>query len=265
VLGMSYVRFAQSAWLAQDAEHAPIVIAIALFLFWRTRGAFLESLPPNRIWPAIAMLAFGVALYLLGARTKIIPFEAFAHLPIIAGALWLVGGPQLLMRMWFPILFLAISIPLPAFVIAQATANLKALVSAAAADLLYFFGYPTARDGVIITIGQYQLLVAEACAGMNSIISLSAVGLLYLHLVPPRNAWRLGIAILSIVPIAIGANIVRIVLLSLITYHLGDQAGQGFLHEFAGFVMFAFALAAFLAISALLSIGGGKGDGAKIA
>jgi len=67
-----------------------------------------------------------------------------------------------------------------------------------------------------------------------------------------RSVWRLGVLLAIIVPIAIAANIVRIVLLSLITYHLGDEAGQGFLHEFAGIAMFGFALATFLLASFLL-------------
>jgi len=252
VLLVTYVRFWNTAWATGDSEHAPVLVAIALFLFWRERGALREAVPPASALAPVSLLVLGALLYLLGARTKIAPLEAIAHIPLVAGAIWMVGGPRLVVRFWFPIFFLAISIPLPAFVVGQATASLKTFVSQQAADLLYTLGYPVARDGVIITVGPYQLLVAEACAGMNSIISLSAVGLLYLYLVPPRSVWRLGVLLAIIVPIAIAANIVRIVLLSLITYHLGDEAGQGFLHEFAGIAMFGFALATFLLASFLL-------------
>jgi len=135
----------------------------------------------------------------------------------------------------------------------MATKDLKELVANVAESAIYVLGYPIARDGVVITIGQYQLLVAEACSGMNSIISLSAIGLVYLYLVPPKRVWQYLATVLCIVPIAVAANIVRIMLLILITYHLGDAAGQGFLHEFAGLAMFAFALSAFIAISIIFS------------
>jgi hypothetical protein len=42
-------------------------------------------------------------------------------------------------------------------------------------------GYPIARDGVILSIGQYQLLVADACA-IELLFTLEAMGLLYLNI-----------------------------------------------------------------------------------
>jgi exosortase/archaeosortase family protein len=45
-----------------------------------------------------------------------------------------------------------------------------------------------------------------------------------------------------IVPISFTANVIRVMTLSLITYHFGDEAGQGFLHGFAGMVLFLSAL-----------------------
>jgi hypothetical protein len=40
--------------------------------------------------------------------------------------------------------------------------------------------------------------------------------------------------------------------LSLITYHFGDEAGQGFLHGFAGMVLFMSALMLIIAVDGLL-------------
>jgi exosortase/archaeosortase family protein len=57
----------------------------------------------------------------------------------------------------------------------------------------------------------------------------------------------------SILPIAFIANIVRVVVLVLITYHFGDEAGQGFLHGAAGMVLMLVALAGFFALDALLA------------
>ena len=52
----------------------------------------------------------------------------------------------------------------------------------------------------------------------------------------------MAILVLFIVPVAILANLVRVLLLLLITYYWGEAAGQGFLHEFAGMLMFIVAL-----------------------
>jgi exosortase len=253
LLATSYYRFATGIWSNPNADHAPIVVAIALFLVWHERDSVARASAPRSVHAAAAFLAVGVSLFALGVRTRIAPVEALSHVPILAGALWLVGGGALVRRMWFALLFLVLSVPPPSFVLAQMTAGLKDVVSGAAVETLYRLGYPVARDGFVITIGAYRLLVAEACAGMNSIISLSALGLLLLRLLPPTRTWKLALALASIVPIAILANILRILLLSLVTYHLGDAAGQGFLHDFAGFAMFGCALAAFLLLARALS------------
>jgi exosortase len=131
---------------------------------------------------------------------------------------------------------------------------MKAFVSEAAENLLYAFGYPIARNGVMIMIGPYQLLVADACAGLNSIYTLSAVGLLYLHLTRFSNRIRTGILLASIVPIAILANVARVAILALVTYHFGDEVGQGFVHGLAGIVLFVIALLLFLALDGVLQL-----------
>ena len=45
-----------------------------------------------------------------------------------------------------------------------------------------------------------------------------------------------------IVPISFTANVIRVCVLTLITYYFGDEVGQGFLHGFAGMVLFISAL-----------------------
>jgi len=62
-----------------------------------------------------------------------------------------------------------------------------------------------------------------------------------------------ALMVASILPIAFAANIVRVIILVLITYHLGDEAGQGFLHGFAGMVLMLVALAGFFALDTLLA------------
>ena len=87
-----------------------------------------------------------------------------------------------------------------------------------------------------------MLLVADACAGLHTLLTLEALGLLYLKLVQRGSALRnIGLAVL-VVPISFTANVIRVTTLSLITYYFGEEAGQGFLHGFAGMVLFLSAL-----------------------
>jgi EpsI family protein len=86
------------------------------------------------------------------------------------------------------------------------------------------------------------MLVADACSGLNSIYSLFALSLLYAHLVGPKTPARLAAMLSAVVPIAVAANVVRVTALALITVHFGDDAAAGFLHGFAGLVVFLCAL-----------------------
>ena len=86
---------------------------------------------------------------------------------------------------------------------------------------------------------------------MNSIISLSAIGLFYGYIRHSGNAVYLALLFVVIVAMAIAANLCRVMLLVLITYHLGNEAAQGFLHQFAGITMFVVALAGTIAFDTL--------------
>lgn len=49
--------------------------------------------------------------------------------------------------------------------------------------------------------------------------------------------------------------IIRVIVLTLITYHFGDEAGQGFLHGFAGMVLFISALILIIGVDSMLRFG----------
>jgi len=132
------------------------------------------------------------------------------------------------------------------------TFPMKTAVSEVAEELLYGAGYPIARSGVILEIGQYRLLVADACAGLHALFSLEAMGLLYLNLVRHDSLARNVTLAILIVPISFAANVIRVITLALITYHFGDAAGQGFLHGFASIVLFLTALLLIVGVDSVL-------------
>jgi exosortase B len=143
-------------------------------------------------------------------------------------------------------------VPLPGPVVDLLTLPMKTFVSWATEHILYALNYPITRTGVILQLGQYKLLVADACAGLHTLFSLEAMGLLYLHLTR-HESWGRNIALATlIIPISLAANTIRVLTLSLITYHFGDEAGQGFLHGFASIVLFVSALILIIAVDSLI-------------
>jgi len=166
---------------------------------------------------------------------------------------------------WFALFFMVFMVPLPEALVAAVTAPLKSAVSAVASSLLYAIGYPVGRSGVIMTVGPYQLLVADACAGMRTLFMLEAMGIFYLNVVRHSSVLRnVGLALL-IVPISFTANVLRVIALTLITWYFGDEAGQGFMHGFAGMVLFGVALVLTYGVDRLLAArfdqhGGARGN-----
>jgi len=96
------------------------------------------------------------------------------------------------------------------------------------------------------------LLVADACAGLHPLLTLEALGLLYLNLFRHESLLRNVSLALLIIPIAFSSNVIRVMVLSLITYYFGDAAGQGYLHMFSGMVLFLTALLLVVGVDTLI-------------
>ena len=240
-------------WGSDEQAHGPIVLGIACWLIyrkWPHMWSVSEGQPTARIgW---VVLAVGLLLYAFGRSQAIILFEVGSVLWVIAGTLLIMRGKVALKAQWFPLFFMLFMIPLPSPIVDALTLPMKTVVSYAAEHVLFWFGYPIARSGVILQIGPYQLLVADACAGLHTLFTLEAMGLLYLNLVQRDSMVRNVALALLIVPISLAANVVRVITLTLVTYHFGDEAGQGFLHGFAGIVLFITALLLIMGVDAVL-------------
>ncbi|MEF7616501.1 exosortase B [Aquincola sp. MAHUQ-54] len=234
----SYLMLAERVWPTDEQGHGPIILAVSIYLFYAKRKELIACEPRPALLGGFALLALGVLLYAVGRSQFIMFFELLSQQLVLIALLLLFFGTRGLRVVWFAVFFLLFMVPLPGSVVSSITGPLKSAVSAVASTVLYQVGYPIGRAGVVLTVGPYQLLVADACAGLNSMFTLEALGLLYMNLMNYKSALRNVILATLIIPISFVANIVRVIILVLVTYHLGDEAGQGFIHGFAGMVLF---------------------------
>jgi exosortase B len=240
-------------WQEDDHAHGLIVFLVVAGLV-ALRGRTLPETGQAPV-PLLGWASFivGLAFYFVGRALDISILFIGSQIPVLFGVLLLIGGWQAVRLLWFPLVFIVFMIPLPGTLVDALTGPLKHWVSFIADALLHALGYPTALDGVMLTVGQYQLLVADACSGLNSMFSLSALGTLYMYLVARKSLLHNAIMLASILPIAFAANIVRVMALVLITFHLGDEAGQGFMHGAAGIVLIMAALSALFLLDSVLA------------
>ncbi|PZQ58325.1 MAG: exosortase [Phenylobacterium zucineum] len=247
------IRLGEQVWSKEVGAHGPIVLATGLWLLWR-RIPFMKELGQNGAWPLTLVGALvSLLTYAFGRAFDLISLEAAGVYGFAVMVLYDRFGLQAMLRNWFPILYLALLLPIPGWMLDEFTAPLKLLVSSLAAGVVEPLGVPLYQEGVTMIVGPYQLLVEDACSGLNSLIGLIAITTFYIYLL--RDAgWRYSLFLVClIIPVAIAANVVRIVVLILLTYFFGDAVGQGFLHVTAGLFLFALSLLLMFLIDSVVS------------
>jgi exosortase B len=257
------LTLSRQIWQSDEQGHGPIIGAVSLWLMWRRRQEVIDAPFQPANWVGGLLFVLAMALYALGRSQQIIQGEVLGLIVAGAALLLLLRGTQALRVVAFPLIFLLFLVPLPGVLVQAITIPLKTAVSYVAEALLHAAGYPIARTGVILSVGPYQLLVADACAGLNSLFTLEALGLLYLNLLGYTSKMRNLMLAILVVPISFIANVIRVIILILVTYHLGDEAGQGFVHTFAGMVLFAVGLAMMLVTDGIVGRFLGEEHGAR--
>jgi exosortase len=245
------VTLARRVWTTEQGAQGPLILCTGLWALGRESRYVTGS---SRGQPALVLSALMLAIcaYLLGGMISAVSLQfAAAYLGLIALLYDRVGFAGM-RRLWFPLLYLTFLIPLPAPIINWLTGALKLWISGASVDLLGAAGFEVARSNNSLFIDGYELLVEAACSGLNSIVSLLAVGLFYAYV--RGRGWGDAILLgLMIVPIAILANLVRVLLLLLLVHYWGAGMLETFLHEGAGLLMFLFALAGLYVVDQALS------------
>ena len=250
----SFIDLFTGIWHKDQYAHGPIVLVISIWFFYYKTKLINNTDIPNNPSPLLGwpILLLGCLLFVIGRSQTIYIFEIGSLILVLLGIMLIFFGTKLATHYWFALFFLLFVIPLPASIVDAVTQPMKIAVSILSEHILYNLNYPVARSGVVLTIGQYQLLVADACAGLNSLFTLEALGLLYMNVMRHESAFRNALLAILIVPISFASNVTRVIVLALITYYMGDAAGQGFLHEFSGIVLFITALLFIIGVDSTL-------------
>lgn len=248
----TYWDMAHGPWRTDEQAHAPIIALLAAWLFWRGSDVLRTPGRPASTLGSF-ILATGLVAYAGGRGLEIPLLEIGSQIPVFAGLLLILGGVPWLRALGFPLGFLGFMLPLPGVLVDALTRPMKEWISVCAEELLYLAGYPIARSGIMLSLSQYRLLVADTCSGLHSLIFLGALGLLFIHLAARQSRMHATLLLVSILPVAFAANLFRVLVILLTTYHFGDGIGQGLLHSLAGMMVFVLALLFLFALDAMLT------------
>jgi exosortase len=224
-----------------DYSHGFLVPFFAAFLIWDKRKV-LQATPVRQSWFGIPMIVFSICVLILGVYGVELFTSRMSFIFLMTGLIWTFFGWQMVRVLRFPLLVLVLAIPFPAIIFNQITFPLQLLASRIASDILPMLGVPTLHEGNVIELPVMKLEVAEACSGIRSLMSLFTLAVFYGYFLERTTRRRVLLALASI-PIAVTANVVRIVGTGLCVQYWDPEKALGFFHEFSGWVMFVISLA----------------------
>jgi exosortase len=224
-----------------DYSHGPLVPFFAAFLIWDKRKV-LSATPIKQTWSGIVLVVFAIFVLILGVYGVELFTARMSFIFLLTGLIWTFFGWAMVRQLSFPLLVLVLAIPFPAIVFNRITFPLQLMASRIASDILPFLGVPTLQEGNVIELPVMKLEVAEACSGIRSLMSLFTLAVFYGYFLEKTTTRRVILALASI-PIAITANVARIVGTGLCVQYWDPDKALGFFHEFQGWVMFVVSLA----------------------
>jgi exosortase len=223
-----------------DYSHGFLVPFFALFLLWDKRE-ILRNTPIQQSWRGIALVVFAIVVLILGVYGVDLFTARISFVFLLAGLIWTLFGSLMLRELRFPLLVLVLAIPFPTILFNQVTFPLQLFASRIASDILPLLGVPVLLEGNVIQLPVMKLEVAEACSGIRSLMSLFTLAVFYGYFLErtTRRRWLLALAA---IPIAVTANVFRIVGTGLCVQYWDPDKALGFFHEFSGWVMFVISL-----------------------
>jgi len=250
-----YFRILQglvSDWVRMpDFSHGFLIPIVSLYFVYERRKQY-SVLSPSSHWAGLALLLFGVMLYLLGNLATEFFTIRFSMLVVLGGIILFLLGKEFFKTLLFPLVFLIFMIPIPSVLMDRITFPMQLFASKVAARSLDLIDIPVLREGNIIQLANTSLEVAEACSGIRSLISLLALSVVFAYF-SQNKTWKRIVLVLSTFPIAIIANAARVTGTGILAHHYGDQVAQGFFHGFSGWILFVVAFVCLFIVGGLLS------------
>lgn len=250
------LRWCVERWNAPTMyfQHGWLVPVVAVAVVWSRRGTW-RARPASRDRRGWWLLGPALLLLAIGTWLRIDSLAAGSLVLAIPGAAWLALGRARLTGLW-PVLWLSVFlVPAPIYVEGRSAFVLKELAIGAGARLANLLGADVARVGAELQLvgGGGALYVADACGGLRSLLAMTMLGYCLAFLSGAAD-WRRRLALLAVVvPLAVGANIVRIAALCLQARWWGVPFAEGTGHTLANVAEWGVDLLALLAVDRLVS------------
>ena len=208
-------------WLADSAySHGWLIVPLACWLGWR----LVQERPPRYVpEPGLGALEAGAgALLHLAALVVGWPLLDYAALVLLLrGVTLAVQGRSAAALLTFPFAFLFFMFPLPGIVLAGTSLWLQDVVARISGLVLDHFWVCRQQGHALQVMGlEHPLIVGAECSGLRQLIALAALAVLLAHL-GLKRWWSSLVLVAATVPVAVLANVARVVLMAAIARRFG--------------------------------------------
>ena len=246
-------------WMAErfDAHdsfysHGWLIPLASGWLIWQRRAQLLACNQHASSW-GLALLVPSLLIHVLASWWNLHVVSGIAVLTSIWALVWTCWGWRMLWVLRFPMLFLIFMVPLPGVLLIAISFKMKLMAAALATHAVRIIGITAVQAGSMIQVPGMSVIVDDTCSGLRSLISLIALSTLWTSMMPAKSKlWHKLAIVAASIPIALVANMVRIVALILLSAIYGPQVAESFIHYGSGVVVFGIALWALWWLSRIL-------------
>src|SRR3989338_2036188 len=255
-------------WESIDYTHAYFILPISLYLTWRSIRHSRESGNPVFPAPAFAgvnlsprkrgagiqsllLILLGLFMFIFGWKLDYLFITTLSLIPLLYGIIIYLYGTKIAGALSFPILYLLLMVPPPLGVLDAITIPIRHGVSVAATGVLKLLHYPIHREGLMMYLGGHEIFMGAPCSGFRSLITMFSLGVVYVYVIKGA-LWKKLILVAAIIPLALLGNLIRVIILCLLTFHAGEKVAQGFFHYFSGGVIFVVMIVGLLILEFIL-------------
>jgi exosortase len=235
----------------KNMGHGFFVPILAGIIAWQRRTELMaEPRKPNIL--GLFVVVFGGLLSVVATLGAELFSARVSFVIALFGTVLYLGGTRWIKILLFPLVLLLFMIPIPAIIYSALTMKLQTLASELGEILIGAMGIPVLRQGNTLIIPSQTLDIAEACSGIRSLMTLLFIALVVSYFTD-KKVWMRWALLFATVPIAIGANGVRVALTGLLS-EINPVLAAGAYHEAEGFIVYFVDLAALLAVHRLINI-----------
>jgi exosortase len=231
-----FERWTMGVW---HNGHGILITAVVIYLVWnelKTNNNLPQTISP---WGfAVLVPAFTLHMLDTGIHTQLLGAAAFFL--ALPGLSLLFLGIERTKLILFPLSMLMFTLPIPLAFTESIHLMLRHIATDGTGWLLKLTDIPHFVSGTLIEIPGGSLQVADACSGFSTLYATITVAILTAYFCPStiRRILILSIAI----PLAIGVNVIRVFILTLLVHWFGLDILATAAHEISGLLTFIIAL-----------------------